>query len=469
MKKRVDSNNFSSNKLFLFALALSVFVFISINSVNAQTSDPSCYIDLKSVCTDQNGDTVIMGLSDSSNAHGEKDPDGDYNYALCCNFGGGDDPGTSAREDLECTGGTTPSNNKILGLSSSTNAHAEKPSNTNYNTEVCYGGVSGCFATTANCASDEDEVLVTTLSSDTNAHISSDYSTKICCTVTQGPRNCNPTDAYWSLDKVNPISSGETALEGQKAYLIVEGVSCGSSTVSFNVFDEDALSADDPASTDPEDVQFNENGRAIGEWSAEYVPDGGSNPQYYFEATVLDFQETSINSDDEGNPLLEVEESSVDCSQITICDEYSESATCNADNCQVSPNSVPENVDCSDPDISCGCEWDGSQCDANWAQLQTNEDGTVEEIGSCKVTENTEDDCSDGFLSYSWTASWTGSGAAPDSCQDGSQTIECPAQIQLPFFGAYNFIIALVIVMAIYAIAALSDRKNRKKLMKVFE
>jgi len=78
--------------------------------------------------------------------------------------------------------------NKVLGLSGSTNAHGEDPSLSNYATSICYGDLS-CTARTGACLSGES--LVLSLSSSTNAHLSSSssYSQNICCSIGGAPSN----------------------------------------------------------------------------------------------------------------------------------------------------------------------------------------------------------------------------------------------------------------------------------------
>ncbi|HTZ42102.1 MAG TPA: hypothetical protein VMC07_02780 [Candidatus Omnitrophota bacterium] len=88
-------------------------------------------------------------------------------------------------------------------------------------------------------------------------------------------------------------------------------------------------------------------------------------------------------------------------------------------------------------------------------------DSTIS-VGKCIYSYiNTGDNCDDGFLTYSWTAQWTGTTGRPVSCQNGNATIECPAQIPLPLFTPINAITSILAIIAIYAIIALM--KNQKK------
>ena len=142
---------------------------------------------------------------------------------------------------------------------------------------------------------------------------------------------------------------------------------------------------------------------------------------------------------------------------------------CNLDGCNVVDFSVGNNINCGDSDKMCACSWIGSSstCNATWVGTAV---GGV--IGECTYSQNTGDNCDDGFLTFSCTANWIwedGKGAADDlenlfgECIGGSRTIECPAQIPLSFFGAYNFIVALIIIALIYVCWGSGFGINRKK------
>lgn len=89
--------------------------------------------------------------------------------------------------------------------------------------------------------------------------------------------------------------------------------------------------------------------------------------------------------------------------------------------------------------------------------------GTTITLGSCTITQDTSDDCSDGFLSFSWTGIWTGSTAPEEAtCEaGGTDTIPCPAQIQLPFISTLSIVAIIVIAILIYFL--ISKKKTRKK------
>ncbi len=86
--------------------------------------------------------------------------------------------------------------------------------------------------------------------------------------------------------------------------------------------------------------------------------------------------------------------------------------------------------------------------------------------GTCTYSQQTTDDCEDGFLSYSWVATWNGEGPKPDWCKDGSKVIECPAQVQLPFFNIYSLIAAAAIIALMYILVNLRKKKVGSKKRK---
>jgi hypothetical protein len=93
-----------------------------------------------------------------------------------------------------------------------------------------------------------------------------------------------------------------------------------------------------------------------------------------------------------------------------------------------------------------------------------------EEIGTCiEIIETTTNECEEGYLTYLWTGTWEegteiGCGDECITCRAGGEnSITCPAQIQLPFFGFYNIIIILVLIILIYVILNLRKKKRKYK------
>ena len=123
--------------------------------------------------------------------------------------------------------------------------------------------------------------------------------------------------------------------------------------------------------------------------------------------------------------------------------------------------------------LSCGtdCQFDTSQCTGGPG------DNGGSKIGTCAYDEDTTDNCDDGILTFSWTAVWTwdpscldatcrvANQATRNKCKEGFATRSCPAQIPLPFFGAYNFMVSLAIIALIYMLWGSNQgkKKSRKK------
>lgn len=148
--------------------------------------------------------------------------------------------------------------------------------------------------------------------------------------------------------------------------------------------------------------------------------------------------------------------------------------------------------------LSCdeeSCTFDTSQCTG----------GTIldtPELGTCLFSEDTNDDCADGFLTYSWSANidwpsdntgWSSEQDCIDAegdelscvefddgwhydpqvngvnplltyCIDGGNTISCPAQSQLQFFGFYNMLVTLVVIALIYTLLILKVFNFKKRI-----
>lgn len=226
-----------------------------------------------------------------------------------------------------------------------------------------------------------------------------------------------------------------------------------------------------------------------------------SNPwDFYFEVVALE-----QGPEDFGKQILEVENASgcigcgSECININFCSDYSDSVNCSNDDCNVTI-SIP-NIDCDAEDLTCYCEWDDSDgCSPAWNANAIDPPAGGIVIGKCSYQENlNEDDCNDGFLSYSWTSIWTWDGGNPgkvteaeclslngggategcvqdsitnlwhydpetrnELCIDGSNTIACPAQVQLSFGNWVNWLFAIIIILIAYYLIHMS-RKNKSK------
>jgi len=121
---------------------------------------------------------IIMRLSSETNAHGElayyetDDPHPiDINYED--KFG----EDYEGENPYQCIG-----SNRILGLSSETNAHAESPSSYFYDNDICYGNLQ---CQVRDSCKDEEEFVVA-LSRNHNAHLNEEQESgyyNVCCSV----------------------------------------------------------------------------------------------------------------------------------------------------------------------------------------------------------------------------------------------------------------------------------------------
>jgi hypothetical protein len=113
---------------------------------------------------------------------------------------------------------------------------------------------------------------------------------------------------------------------------------------------------------------------------------------------------------------------------------------------------------------NCSCSWDSvkSECEAKVEIAKKDPSclGAPTKIGTCEYGENvTGDSCDDGILTYSWIANWVWDplnpgmvdpGAESESCISGGRSILCPAQISLPFFNEFSFVLSLIVIIFLY-------------------
>ena len=338
-------------------LILLGFLFLILFLGNISAVDMCWFAENSGDC-ELNGYKVVMSLSDSTNAHGALAGQGSFAGVLCCNFGQGDT--------------TCAADNKILGLSSSTNAHAEAPDITpTYTDGVCYDSLKDCRETTENCGVDEIPVLY--LSSGlaqlyTNAHIeeagltSQNYDSKICCVVDK-PELCDLTSAEWGDE------DGDV-LAGTDVDAIVNGIYCSEAEISFEVSrrksgpDESCSSID--GCENPANAVFGAGSNSVGGiWNASPSHD----KKYYFKAKVVANPDESVQS---GDLLVSVLPPGY-CDSIAICSQYDEESNCNSNICDIDvQDSAPSSVNCDASDITCYCEWnDGTnECAFGWGIVQ---------------------------------------------------------------------------------------------------
>ncbi len=344
----------------------------------------------------------------------------------------------------------TASGYVVMGLSSTTNAHGEIPTGATYSTDVCYSDLD-CISTSLNCGATGYNLSIFSLSNYTNAHIGgiNDYSVKICCNSASFVVSSG--DVYWSNDSVNTISTLNVITGKTKVELILKNSGLSQGTiVSFKIY-KNKLFLDTFIRTINATVDV--NGNAIAEWTITLED---------LQKTLNDYTEFYVDVNNKLSSYLSLNVLKIsECQNVVLCSDYKSSTSCGNDNCQIAVNNIPNNVDCSNPAINCYCSWN-TQCDSEFKLTDTETNAT---IGTCTYVESTTDDCSDGFLSYSWVSTWTGAQKdKPTECVDGSRVVECPALIQLPFFGIYNLIASTLLIVIIYFI--IFKRKELRKFIK---
>jgi hypothetical protein len=337
---------------------LFLLVLLSSGVFAASPLPGKCAIVAKADCDSPSEGYVLMGLSAATNAHAQNwvYPNNNYPYVLCCNFGSG---------NKNCTG--NPPTNKVVGLSSLTNAHAEVPSLNNYQTvKICYEDLQ-CRASTSGCSSSANEIEVVNLSSLTNAHVGVGvgFQTAVCCTSPFYLSSCTLKSARWNL---------EEAIEGQGVRLEVigSGLECNNQAVSFEI-----KGGSSPVDANPVSVGFNGD-KAIGIWYAEYQKCGLfglSDCSYYFNASIVrSIPSKSILSSD---PKLTVKKANIEdvCASVTICGDYDDMGKCESDAslCDVAKDSSMEGVDCSSAEVSCTCVWNTAEnkCEFSYTEIKS--------------------------------------------------------------------------------------------------
>jgi len=368
------------------------FLFLTILFLgNVYALEDVCWVELNSAdCANSNG-KVVMSLSSSTNAHGSLAGQGTFVPVLCCNFGEG---------DTSCT-----ADNKIICLSSSTNAHAEAPNlaSPNYNNDVCYDSLKDCRIISAgtNCNTLNDEIPVVYLSTSeaqsyTNAHIedadlgdNQNYDSKICCVVDERGL-CDLTSAEWQYGEIMGGTDVETIVNGTGT------IYCSGVEISFEVFRKKtigSLSCDEiEGCENPPPVTFAAGSNSVaGTWSAGPVYDN----EYYFVAKVVDNPDKTVTSSEPD--LLVIAGCPYD-SEPVICSGYTTESHCNSNICEIDVQDSVPSVDCSNPCITCECIWDDNECKASWRGGCDDGycgDGNIDSGEQCDVDWGSITNCSD--------------------------------------------------------------------------
>lgn len=427
------------------------------------SAENSCDIVLRDSCNDQ----IIMGLSAQTNAHGEVASQENYDYVLCCNFGLG---------DTTCTGF-----NKIIGLSAQTNAHAEIPTEDNYNMDVCYEGTE-CINLAGEC-DEEYPIEMLSLSAYTNAHIGEvgDYNppgSNICCKSYE----CRIGEVNYCRDYTQEECSFDACGVAENS---LPEISCGEGGIVCGCEWDDEIeecgptweevarppSCGDGELNSGEDCDGEQFGEITGCIDLGFAGGTlGCYPSGHEKECTLNIEECTggveggICGDSEINNF-----------PFETCDTQElNSKTC-------------EDFGLSGLGLACYLSGNPRECTFDTNSCEIGSGANPTKIGKCNYNEDTEDDCEDKFLTYSWTATWTwgednvGEAAPCDTnyvldgglcyydpngakakCQDGSNTVPCPAQIQLPFFGWHSFILIAIAITIGYLIMKFKGKKKSK-------
>ncbi len=362
----------------LFGLLILSFI-ISANLISAEyTPNYSCNITTVANCNAAVGGNIVMGVSAPTNAHGDFPYNASDNYpnVLCCYFGQGYTTCSPSANNLYYSSvGVNIPQNKIIGLTSPTNAHAEAPGQTNYNTNVCYqagGGQGGLECISTNLASNpsgcsnlkwiyQDNVYYYNInpfniSNYTNAHIGVD-NTAICCRIVGLNTACKLNSATWTYN---------SAMQGVQAGLNVTGTNCAGAEITFNVTDSNG----NKVSNNPGDVIFPLNAPATSSvtstWTAEYRV--GQPNNYKFTALAI-FNGNKISSGPPNATLITTQQPPSFCTSINTCSDYTPygSANCTSD---TSLCNVAKNDPNKDPKAySYGCAWNTTSSKCNFVNI----------------------------------------------------------------------------------------------------
>ena len=263
------------------------------------------------VCDDSQ---TIIKLSSSDNAHGAIYSDATYPIEICYNeifIGKTYIPPVPA--DLRVCNAAAPYTNKVVGLSATTNAHAQIPIYTPaYPTSVCYGDLQ-CSYTQGECTQlgPDFKCIVELSSIDTNAHLSTcsapnSYSTKICCKSPAAeipPATCNfgTATANW-----NPTIQREGLFA--RAIINPGNSDCNGKPIRYDFYEVDCIfppcgySSIDSADTNLISTKsVTETFPYAALWESEWIRDtnnlfGNINPEYFFRVSLVDDPTKFIDS-----------------------------------------------------------------------------------------------------------------------------------------------------------------------------
>jgi len=144
-----------------------------------------------------------------------------------------------------------------------------------------------------------------------------------------------------------------------------------------------------------------------------------------------------------------IEASTISCSQYTLCSDANTEEKCEeANSCGIGP----QNVNCADPNIECGCLWSSTAnlCNSYSSSLNPT---TGDILGTCTFQENEITSCENSdYYEYSTTATWSGAGTAEAAgCIGGTVgPIVCSAKTKLPLESKFGILLTILAIIGIY-------------------
>jgi len=154
-------------------------------------------------------------------------------------------------------------------------------------------------------------------------------------------------------------------------------------------------------------------------------------------------------------------EKPIGCSKYVLCSDAKTKLECEeANSCGLGPT----NVDCTAPDIECGCSWDATKNLCNSYYILSNPTTP----GTCALQENEITSCeSSDYYEYSTTATWTGTGTAEAAgCTGGVfGPIMCSAKTKLLLESKYGILLTILTIIGIYSFWFF---RSKKKMLSKF-
>jgi len=419
------------------------------------------------------GEYRVMGLSAQTNAHGQvwnASAYGylEYDYILCCNFGEGD---TSCSSNSHPEYGIGIPSNKIIGLSSETNAHAEILGESNYPVDVCYDGLS-CM-NIYECGGTYP-IGILSLSDDINAHIGeiNDYGppdgSNICCKNECEGIGCmgaSICDEYGyktecECDKCNVADESIFCEEGD--ICLCEWV--GEETEGKCVLNVEEAVDPNICGDNRINPELGEtcDGTSLGDWDCT---------DYGFTGGILScYDPETVNKCTHDTSLCTGGTSGI-CGDGTL--NSGEGCDCGGDVCTLEElnSKTCEDFSLLEGELACYSPTHANNCTFDTTGCEPSE-SHPSKIGKCTYDESTDDNCDDKFLTYSWNATWTWDEGNPEhydpnnaaaKCIDGYDTVPCPAQIELPFFGSYSIVVIIALIALVYVFLKFKEKEKLKK------